>query len=403
EEFDSVSFYGELSLSGEVVFPDDFYLIPQVPQGLRIMTGWTEESVPHSTYQIKSLKNLKNDPEVDSGGEGLGFRKTLGLLPTPERPKQYEPIEFTGVQAQWIQLIAAGGHPCMIAGSAGAGKTMVAKAVAEFLEEPTPNELFEITRRNITFGHQKWRPAITVHHTATHLSIVGGGGLPQPGEIYRSHQGVLILDEFLEFSKKVQEVLRGPMEEGTMRVSRTRGVLEYPFDTLVIGTTNLCPCGEWVPKQANSCDRALYKCRSYRERLSGPLLDRFQLLFYALPPGEGETHSLVQKKSPSVLGSHLLERLLMVYKFQQERRSELKQENVRNSRLSLIDLQKGMDPRLLRIHFSTDVYNPRRRLAFLSVARTVADLSHSIEVKSEHLEEARESALVNFERIKSLV
>lgn len=407
EEF---SFYGELTLSGEIVIPDDFLKLHQQAEGFVVLTGWTDREVPPSTLQIKTLRALASD-EVPMDSR----RFVRGSLPQPERPQMYQQIEYSLEQVQWIVLIAAGWHSAMIAGSAGAGKSMVAKVIHEFLEAPSPEELFEAQVRNITYDPLKWRPSIGVHHTATYLSIVGGGGVPHPGELYRSHQGVLILDEFLEFSKKVQEVLRGPMEEGVMRISRAMGVQSYPFETLVLGTSNLCPCGEWLPDQRNSCGRALYKCRAYRERLSGPVLDRFQLLFYAFPQGvisnRGNSLNLEVLSEPvpetstrkSYLGSEVLAYLLKVYQFQSQRRQELEHNSVKNSRLSLKELQQGVSPKLQRLYFSTDLYSPRRKQALLSVARTVADLNFSMEVKAEHLEQARDYTIINFERMKSLV
>lgn len=249
-----------------------------------------------------------------------------------------------------------------------------------------------------------------MHHTATPLSVVGGGTVPRPGELFRSHQGVLLLDEFLEFSKKVQEVLRGPMEDGTIRVSRAAQAQDFPFESLVVGTTNLCPCGDWVPYRGVRCGRSLYKCRSYRERLSGPVLDRFQLLFYAFPKG-GSGARIQHHKEPwpsllaqkdEVLGEELLKNLLEVYEFQKNRRKRYEQPSLRNSRQPMKELLKGVDGALLKLQFAGDLYNPRRRYAIISVARTMADLDFSMEIKTEHFNQAKEWAGVSFEKIKNL-
>jgi magnesium chelatase family protein len=204
--------------------------------------------------------------------------------------------------------------------------------------------------------------------------MVGGGVPPFPGEISRAHKGLLLLDEFLEFKKNVIEALREPIEAGEINVSRLKNNKTFSADFLLLATTNLCPCGKWVPKKIISCQRSLVKCRFYLDKLSGPLLDRFEIVFVVDKQKQGKVQHLLTAEK-------LVEKAT---KFRLDTRKQIKV----NSRLSLKELIMMIDSTELQAYMPENFNSQRRQRSTLSVARTIADLDESLEIKNYHMTEA---------------
>lgn len=171
-----------------------------------------------------------------------------------------------------------------MSGSPGSGKTLMAKCLASILPPLELKEALELTKIYSISGLlspdeplMTKRPYRSVHHTASSNSIIGGGSNPKPGEITLAHRGVLFLDEMVEFPRHVLEVLRQPLEDGEVVVSRTRNSIKYPAKFMLVGAMNPCPCG-YLGDREKQCICSEYQLQRYRSKLSGPLLDRIDLI-----------------------------------------------------------------------------------------------------------------------------
>ena len=355
--------YGELSLSGEVFEPDDLDASLFEDQAV-VLTGQKEN--PGASWVrkeiIQNLSDLENPQSV---------------LPSAkwklQRPSAWRDFDFTFEQAQLLKVLAVGEHHALLAGPAGSGKTTLAKALPDFLREPHPQELRDRRKWfNENPNQTTWRPFVKPHHTTPPMAMIGGGSSPYPGEISRSHGGVLVLDELLEFSPIVQEALREPMEEGIIRVSRMGKNQDYPARSQVIATTNLCPCGKWTPKLARSsnCKFTIQRCQSYLTKLSGPLADRFDFMYF--------TEKRSSRKSVS--GSSIFDHIEKAIRFQGSRGSAKNQ--------SPKEIFQELEPFMQETFDAIPWESERRRNATLRLSRTLADLESSQLITRDHVMQA---------------
>ncbi len=270
--------YGELSLLGQVQNADDFDSLPLGSEAL-VLSGPSRGRFCFQRALISELRDLRRPLEMAISEEN-SFHF--------ERPQFGLDLMFNSEEAKYLKLIGLGEHNTLLAGPPGTGKSTFAKAVPSFLKPPQASDWKEIKelfpeRKLIDFN---WRSVIQPHHTNTVTSLVGGGVPLRPGDLSRAHRGVLIMDEFLEFDPQVQEALREPVEEGVLRLSRKTEQLEFKTQFLLLATTNLCPCGHWLPGRVIDCIRSRTRCQSSRQKLSGPLLDRFDLVYFKSSSGE---------------------------------------------------------------------------------------------------------------------
>lgn len=363
--------YGELSLSGEVFEPDDldaslFHDHAVVMTGRKInpSASWVRKQVIQKLDELETPENILPSAKWEI-----------------QRPREWQDFSFSIEQAELLKVLAVGEHHALLAGPAGSGKTTVAKALPDFLRHPHPQELRD---RRKWFGensNQKiWRPFVKPHHTTPPMAMIGGGSSPYPGEISRSHGGVLVLDELLEFSPVVQEALREPMEEGIIRVSRMGKNQDYPARTQVIATTNLCPCGKWTPKMTRSsnCNFTIQRCQSYLAKLSGPLADRFDFLYFTERRAGRETLS----------GQEILAAIEKATAFQGSRGCAREQ--------APADLFLQLEPFMRKVFDDTLWESERRRTATLRLARTFADLECVPVISRDHVNRALEWTQKNF-------
>ncbi len=356
--------YGELGLNGEVYQPEDLREFEGSPDAT-VLTGECSGLMNFQRHCIDSLKNLNQPANVPADIESF----------QPLRPQLGLEIKFPRAQARLLQILGLGKHHALLAGPAGSGKSTLAKALISFLEDPRKEDL---CRRKIN-----WSPLVMPHHSISALSLVGGGVPPKPGEISKADGGLLVMDELLEFSPACQEALREPLEEGLIRVVRGLKSDVFSAKFQLIATTNLCPCGQWVPGADISCRFARHRCISYQQKLSGPFLDRFEILFFTK---KSNTFHPSSKAEPVMGGQEVLKSLELARLW----RSEFILKN---------GLQERFDS-FIRENLWPKEFSSRRRFkAARQVALTLADLDQSAKVKPAHIEEALQLTVYPFDKM----
>ena len=293
-----------------------------------------------------------------------------------------------------LEIAAAGGHNMLMSGSPGSGKTLMAKCLASILPPLELQEALELTKiYSISGLLQSDKPLVTkrpyraVHHTASTNGIIGGGSNPKPGEITLAHRGVLFLDEMVEFQRQVLEVLRQPLEDGEVVISRAKNSIKYPAKFMLIGAMNPCPCG-FLGDKEKQCTCSDFQVSRYRAKLSGPLLDRIDIIVSVPRLTTDELMSTNQDAEPS---SKIRERVVKARKIQAQR---YKDEGIlTNAELSAKQIKQfcKLDEKtseFLKTAAQKMQLSGRKYNRILKLARTIADLDGSENIQLSHITQA---------------
>ena len=295
------------------------------------------------------------------------------------------------------EIAAAGGHNCLMVGSPGAGKTMLARALAGILPGLSEQESLEVSKIYSICGRIApggslitTRPFRSPHHTISQAGLAGGGSNPQPGEISLAHRGVLFLDELNEFSRSVLEVLRQPLEEGHLTISRSREQVTFPCRFILVASANPCPCG-YLRHPTRACVCSLSDIQKYRRRISGPILDRIDLHVDVPVVGLEDLAGSNQVKTGQETTKQVRERVFAARLRQQTRFKQdqlacnAEMSNKQIARYCRLDV--SVKNLLVKGAAKFDL-SARAYFKVIKVARTIADLAGTQEIHSDHIAEA---------------
>ncbi|MFN7729733.1 MAG: ATP-binding protein [Bdellovibrio sp.] len=371
-------YFGELSLTGEVSAPSGLAWM-ESPLEKKVVTGQLAEVLPFDCEQVLTLQDLAEPVPVKGEWPDLEWSP----------PEEVLNLEISQKRADLLGVLALGQHSVLFAGASGSGKTTAAKVLHALMPEPVRDEERELLRRaRGSFRARGWRPFVQPHHKIPVHSLIGGGSEAHGGELARADLGLLLLDEFLEFSPHVIEALREPLEQRRLRVSRGTRVKEYRVRSQFVATTNLCPCGDFLPgkKIQGRCRFSLAKCRSYSARFSGPLLDRFETVVLL----DNETRSKD------------VERVRV-----RDLRARVQAQRVR---LRGLGRKAGVEPLAaiqgrLGAFWKTEEIDKiegseRRRIATMRIAQSFSDWAEASEVRGPHLNEAMKITVGTFQKLR---
>ena len=403
-------FVGELSLAGELRSLKGALLIAQLAKE----KGFAELYLPKQNAEeaahidgikifgaetlLEVIAHLNTKPIHDENPIPRLSMRPQQKTPFVHTPSK-EPISFADIRGQemakrGLEIAAAGGHNIAFYGPPGTGKTLLARAFVSILPPLSFGEALEVTGIHSVVGKLEGilatePPFRSPHHTSSYVSVIGGGTFPKPGEVTLAHRGVLFLDEFPEFDRRVVESLRQPLEEGRVSISRSKGSEIFPAEFMLIAALNPCPCG-YRGDKTKECVCSPSLLQKYQRKISGPIIDRIDMW---IPVTRIEHEKLSEKSSGGESTEAIKDRVLQARKAQEERYVGNERNIFQNSRMNVRDLEQyvalsdsvkeTLNQAAKKLDLSARAYH-----RIIKLARTIADLERSADIEQKHILEA---------------